>query len=224
MSFGATAASYVVHQNSGLWLTRSVLMGSSVDANGTTSHMCTFAPATNGNLLIAIVAGAVTSSTPAGWNLLVSAVQWTGLYVFTKTAAPNESSFTTTHNAANYAIRGIVYEFPTSTTVLASNSAISVGGGPVSGPSLAGLSGTYTLFAARSHGLTTSAGMIEATWTTPGSKDYEEYVGSGGNEGVGLSVAAQQGVTGASASCLYTMTWDNTATDNGESVTFALSV
>lgn len=220
MSFGAMAASYVVQHNT----TRSPLVGSSVDANGTINHTCTFASATSGNLLIAIIAGAVTSSTPPGWNLLVSALNNTGLYVFTKTATSNENSLTTTHNAANYAIRGIVYEFPASTTVIGSNSEINASGGTISSPGLVGLTGTYTLFAARSHGLTTPSGMVQIGWSTPSLKDYEEYVGSSSNDGVGLSIASQQNMTASSVSCLYTMMWDNTASDTGESVIFALSM
>ncbi len=208
----------------GLWHSRSVLAGSSVDANGTASHTCTFAPATSGHRLVAIVAGAVASSTPAGWSLVVSAVQLTGLYVFTKIATGGESSFTTTHNSANYAIRGVVYELPASATVLGSNSQLLAGGGAVSGPAMTGLTGTYAVFAARSHGLTLPSGSIEASWTAPTIEDYEEFVGSNGNDGIGLSVAVQSGVSGDSFSCVYNMMWDNTAIDVGESAVVAISV
>lgn len=224
MSFGMVAASYLTYSGSPYpWQNRSVLAGGSVDPNGTNSHTCTFTPAVNGNLLVAMVAAAVTSSTPAGWSLLVSAVNHTGLYVFTKTASSGESSFTTTHNASNYAMRGIVYEFPAGTTALGSNSQINAGGGAISGPSVIGLSGTYTAFAARAHGLTLPSGSGEVTWTTPTTKEYEDFVGSNGNDGIGLSVAYQAGVTGSSFSSAYNVTWDNTAIDTGEAAAFALS-
>jgi len=224
MSFGVVASSYLSVIGSPYpWQNRSVLTGSSVDPNGTNSHTCTFTPAANGNFLVAIVAAAVTSSTPAGWNLLVSAVNHTGLYVFTKVASSGESSFTTTHNASNYAIRGIVYEFPVGMTMLGSNSQINVGGGAISGPSVTGLSGTYVTFAARAHGLTLPSGSSEVTWTTPATKEYEDFVGSNGNDGIGLSVAYQASVTGSSFSGAYNVTWDNTAIDTGEAVAFALS-
>lgn len=222
MSFGVVAASYLTYE-SGLWVNRSALTGSSVDPNGTTDHTCTFTPATSGNSLVAIMAGAVTSTTPVGWNLLVSAVNLTGLYVFTKTASANESSFTTTHNGSNYAIRAIVYEFPAGTMALGSNFQINAGGGDIIGPNVTGLTGTYTIVAARCHGLTTPTGSMDVAWTAPVTEDYEEYVGSGSNGGIGLSVAYQRGVSGSSFSCAYNMTWSNTANDTGESVVFALS-
>src|SRR6478752_3702729 len=93
------------------WVNRTVLSGSSVDPNGTTSHTCTFTAATSGNFLVAVVAGGVTSTTPSGWTLVTSAINNAGLYVFTKTASASESSFTTTHNGSNYPILGVVYEF-----------------------------------------------------------------------------------------------------------------
>lgn len=208
-----------------MWLSRSVLTGGSVDPNGTSSHTCTFTPATNGNLLVVIVAGSVTCTTPAGWSLLTSAVNYTGLYVFTKTASGGESSFTTTHNDSNYAIRGIVYEFSAGTTTIGSNAQTNVvGGGAISGPHLAGLTGTYAAFAARSHGLDLPNSTIDVTWTAPANEDYEEYVGAGDEQGIGLSIAYQSGLTAGSFSCEYSMTWDNTANDSGESVVFALSV
>lgn len=224
MSFGIVASSYLSVVSSPYpWQNRSILTGISVDPNGTNSHTCTFTPAVNGNLLVAVVAGAVTSSTPASWSLLVSAINYTGLYVFTKVANSGESSFTTTHSGSDYAIRGIVYEFPAGTTVLDSNSQINVGGGAITGPSVTGLSGTYMTFAARAHGLTLPNGSGEVIWTTPATKEYEDFVGSNGNDGIGLSVAYQAGMTGSSFSGAYNVTWDNTAIGTGEAVAFALS-
>lgn len=223
MSFGMVAASYLTWGNAGPWQNRSVLTGSSVDPNGTTSHTCTFAPATSGNLLVAIVAGSVTSSTPVGWSLVVAAIGQTGLYVFTKIASAGDSSFVTTHNSANYVIRGIVYELPAGMTILGSNYQAGVGGGGIVGPTITGLTGTYTVFAARSHGLTLPSGTIDASWTTPAIEDYEEYAGSDGNDGIGLAIGIQSNVTGSSFTCDYNMTWDNTANDTGESVVFALT-
>ena len=222
MSFGMVAASYLTVIPGG-WQNRTVLTGSSVDPNGTNSHTCTFTPASSGNFLVAIVAGSVTSTTPAGWTLAVSAINYCGLYVFTKTASAGENSFATTHNASNYAVRGIVYEFPAGTTVLGRNFETGVGGGDITGPSVAGLTGTYAIVAARCHVLTTPAGAMNATWTTPAVEDYEEFVGDTGTAGVGLSVAYQSSVTGGSFACAYNMTWDGTGSDTGEVVALALS-
>ena len=206
------------------WLTRSVLSGSSVDPNGTTSHTCSFTAATNGNYLVAVVAGAVTFTTPPGWTLSAFAVNNTALYVFTKIASAGENSFTTTHNGSNYAIRGIVYEFAAGTTFLGSNYDLNGGAGAVSGPTLNGLTGTYTLFGARCHGLTLSSGTMDVTWTTPSTSDYQEYVGAAANAGVGIAVAYQAGLSASSESLAYTMSYQNTANATGESLIFALDI
>lgn len=207
-----------------LWLNRSVLSGSSVDPNGTTSHTCTFTPATSGNYLVAIVAGAVTFTTPSGWTLVRSAILEGAVYVFAKTATGGESSFSTTHNGSNYAIRGIVYEFAAGTTLLGSNSGTADGGGAIAGPSVTGLGGTYTGFAARSHILPLSNSSIDATWTTPSTEDYEVSAGATATDGIGLSVAYQDGLTSSTFSASYNMTWQNNPTTAGEAVVFALAV
>lgn len=206
------------------WLQRTALAGASVNPNGTASHTCTFTAATSGNYLVAVVAGAVTFSTPAGWTLLASAVNEATVYVFTKTATAGESSFTTTHNGSNYAIRGVVYEFPVGTTSLSANYQTGVGTGTVTTPALSGLTGTYTLFGARAHGLTTSGGTIDATWITPSTEDYEVYVGASTIDGAGLSVAYADDMTVAAPALNYALLTDNTATTTGESVIFALNV
>jgi len=206
-----------------LWLNRSVLSGSSVDPNGTTSHTCTFTPATSGNYLVAIVAGAVTFTTPSGWTLVRSAILEGAVYVFAKTATGGESSFSTTHNGSNYAIRGIVYEFAAGTTLLGSNSGTADGGGAIAGPSVTGLGGTYTGFAVRACVITQAIGLIDATWTVPSTEEYEVSVGSTSNDGIGLSVAYQDGLTSSTFSASYYMSWANTSS-SGEAIVFALAV
>lgn len=59
------------------WINRTELSGSSIDPNGTITHTCTFTAAASGNLLVAIIAGAVISTTPSGWTLVNSAINGT---------------------------------------------------------------------------------------------------------------------------------------------------
>lgn len=210
---------------SGLWLNRTVLTGSSVAQNGTSSHTCAFTPATSGNYLVAIVAGGVTFSTPAGWTELVSAVGNAGLYVFTKTAASAESSFTTTHNGTNYPIRGVVYEFAAGTSALGSNGNPSQPQGVITGPTLSGLSGTYTRFAARSNLMTSNQSVHECDWTVPSQEDYDAYVPHDGisREGIQLSIAYDAMQTAASYTANF-VSDGSYAPDAGEAVVFALIV
>lgn len=205
------------------WVARTILSGSSVDPNATNQHTCSFTPATSGNLLVAIVAGAMTSSTPTGWTLVVSAIENTGLYVFAKTAGVGETSFATTHNAADYALRGVVYEFPAGVSVLGSNSRTGDSGGSISGPEITGLTGPYAIFAARSHGLTSPTGVIEVAWTAPSLKDYEASAGATVTDGVALSVAVDDHVVASTFSCEYVMTYEYTGTITGESIVIALT-
>src|SRR5690349_4085952 len=142
-----------------VWVNRTALSGSSTAANGTNSHTCTFTAATSGNFLVAVIGGAATSTTPAGWTLGISAVNNCGLYVFTKTASGGESSFSTTHNGSNRAILGVVYEFPAGTSFLSSNSTTGMAySSTVTGPQVTGLTGTFTRFAARSAVINNSGG------------------------------------------------------------------
>ena len=208
------------------WLNRTVLSGASVAQNGTSSHTCSFTPASGGNYLLAIVTGSVTCSTPAGWTLVAASVEMAGLYAFAKIASADEDSFATTHNGSNYAIRGIVYEFPAGTSVIGANYAFGLGGGTISSPALSGLEGTYSVFAARSHSLALANGSMSVNpWTLPATKDYEAYVGyAGGTEGVGLSVAYQDDTTGSTFAPNYNMTWENEPNNRGEGIIFALSI
>ena len=95
----------------GLWR-RSLIQA---PANGTTSHTINFTPASAGSLLVCVIAGSVTHSTPTGWTKQASAINNTELCVLTKTATAGESSFTTTHNNPNRVIAVVVYEFPAGT-------------------------------------------------------------------------------------------------------------
>lgn len=206
------------------WINRTELTGSSVNANGTASHTCTFTAATAGNFLVAVVAGSVTCSTPSGWTLVQSAVNFTGLYVFTKTASSGESSFSTTHNGSNYVISGIVYEYYTGTNVIGSNAMTGMGGGgTASGPQTTGLTGTYSRFAARSWSMSSAISTSTTTWTLPTLEDYDAYVPRASEDGIALTIAYDDGATGSSFNPSSFMSTTNTS-GSGEGVSWALNV
>lgn len=207
------------------WVSRTVLSGSSVTANGTSSHTCTFTPATSGNFLVAIMGGAVTFTTPAGWTLGESAVNNAGLYVFYKTASSSESSFSTTHNGADYAIEGVVYEFPAGTSFLASNSQTAMFfNSNNTGPTVSGLTGTYTRFAARTAIVDATNGTASHAWTIPSIEDYDAYVARSTNDGIELTIAYDDNQAGSSFTPSGTMTTTNITTSNGEGIAFALAL
>lgn len=118
-------------------------------ANGTNSHTIdpssgvvvageSFTP-TAGTLLIVLVSGSVTSSTPAGWTLAAQAVNNSGLYLWRRIAAGGDT-FTTTHNGTNFPVAFDIYEFPEDTVFIGANAAGNISatsGDP--GPTLTGL-------------------------------------------------------------------------------------
>ena len=207
------------------WINRTDLSGSSINANGTNSHTCTFTAATSGNFLVAIVAGAVTFSTPTGWTLVESIAGNSGMYVFSKTASNGESSFATTHNGSDYPIRGIVYEFPAGTSVLSSNNVggLATDGTPSKGPSVSSLTGTYTGFSARRCTLSSGSCTWAVAWLTPGIEDYDTYTPKGTQDGVALTIGYDDSQTGSSftASAQMTTTFSS---NTAEGVAFALSI
>lgn len=206
------------------WVNRTVLSGSSTAANGTNAHTCTFTAASSGNFLVAIVAGAVTFTTPTGWTLLQSAVGGSGLYVFTKTASAGESSFTTTHNGTNYAILGIVYEFYTGTAANGTAGTNNAVAATATSPSATGLTGTYTRIATRSWTISTGYTSGATTWRTPTVEDYDAYIPSGSQDGVTLSVAYDDGATGTSFSPDSDQIIQPSNLGNGCAISFALTV
>lgn len=210
-----------------LWVNRTVLSGSSVSQNGTNSHTCTFTAATAGNLLVAVVAASVTCTTPSGWTLQESAINYSALYVFTKTASSGESSFSTTHNDSNYPMKGVIYEYPAGTTYLNDNSETNQANNSTeTGPQVTGLTGTYTRFSARSWDLVSASGSVVSSWTVPGIQDYDSYVAVSPPEGgVFLGIAYDDNATGSSFNPSSLITVTNTGgVSTGEGVSFALSV
>jgi hypothetical protein len=180
------------------WVNRSLIQA---PRNGTTSHAVSFTPAAAGNLLVAIVEGAVTSTTPTGWTLPAngSAVNNTGLYVWYKTAAAGEASFSTTHNGANYPVGFVVYEFPAGSTFAASASGTGLASSAAN-PNLTGLTGTNLTYGAIGIADSSANGYTSTTWTATGSpvEDVDVDVVDSGTDGYGLSVAYVEANTASS--------------------------
>lgn len=146
------------------------------DRNGTTSHTVTpssgtvvagtaFTP-TEGRLLVCVVEGSVTSSTPSGWTLPTggSAINYTGLYVWYRTAAGSDS-FTTTHNGSNYPVIFHFFEFAAGSTFISSAAASDVYYAGGAGPSLTGLSGTLWVAAAMGQSQASDFEARTITWS-----------------------------------------------------------
>lgn len=208
-----------------LWVNRTVLSGASIAPNGTTSHTCTFTAATSGNLLVAVVAGPVTFTTPSGWTLVNSAVNFAGLYVFRKSASAGESSFTTTHNSSNPPIRGVVYEYASGSA--AQNSGTSTGNSDntsVSSPAVSSLTGTYTRFGTTA--LDISSGVTPGTtsWTVPTASDYDDNAPFSSQDGIQLGIGLDDGNSGASFTENANLSTGGGSPQTHERVAFALTV
>lgn len=145
--------------------------------NGTATHTVTpssgtvvagslFTP-TAGRLLVVVVEGAVTSTTPAGWTLPPggSAINNTGLYVWYRTAAGSDS-LATTHNGSDYPVVFDFYEYPSTATWVGVVSATAVNPGGGAGPTLSGLSGTNQVYAVGGQAATASfVGPWAGSWS-----------------------------------------------------------
>lgn len=206
------------------WVNRTVLSGSSVDENGTSSHTCTYTAAMAGNLLVAVIAGGVTSTTPSGWTLTASSVFDTGLYVFTKTASSGESSFSTTHNASNYMIKGLVYEFPSGTVVIGSSTDYAqANNGSITTPAITSLYGSYTRFCARSQPMSTGVSTGTISWSTPANQDYDSYSTVSSHAGMFLGVGTDDTGSGATFTPSFIITTTGESF-GGEAISWALTI
>lgn len=211
------------------WVNRAVFQA---PRNGSASHTidpssttglvsgAAFTP-TAGRLLVVVVEGAVTSSTPSGWTLPSggSAISESGLYVWYRTAAGGDT-FTTTHNAPNYPVVFAVYEFPAGSTFVKSVAATSVSN-TAANPNLTGLSGTNVIFGVKGTVMASPWTYGGAVWSSGYVEDYDDFVPYSGTDGYWLTIAAQEGITTSSAQ--PTATISGTAF-GAEALTFAVKV
>lgn len=183
--------------------------------NGTSSHTVSFSfTSTAGNLLVFLVAGAVTHTDPSGtWTEQLQPVSGCELSVFTKISTA-DTSITVDHNGSNYPVVWDVYEFPAGSTYLAGTSNIpsaGTSGAPRSwGDTLTGLPGTsVTVIAAASSGNTGGGSVtVTAAWSAPytSATDVTAPAGSG-TDGVGMVVGTTVGYTSTTAQPTWTPTW-----------------
>lgn len=177
-----------------LWLNHVAI---AAPRNGTTTHTVdpsggsvvvgtSFTP-TAGRLLVCVVEGSVTSTTPSGWTLPSggSAINNTGLYVFTKTAA-GADTVTSTHNGSNYAVVFHFFEFAAGSTFVGSQSATGVNGTSGTGPSLTGLTGTNLLFGVYAAGVASGSGAA-VSWSA-GVELIDTQVASAATDGYSYSL------------------------------------
>ena len=192
--------------------------------NGSTTHTVAFPAASAGNLLVVVAEGAVTSTTPAGFTLPAggSAINNTGLYVWWKVAAGGEASFTTTHNASNYPVAFVVYEFPAGSSFVKSVAATGVSK-TAANPSLTALTGTNLVVGAKASPRPSGWAYTETVWS--GSpvpvRDVDVTEVASGTDGYAFSLAVVEALTGVS--------WQPTGTVDGEfsqheALTFAVKV
>jgi hypothetical protein len=203
------------------WVNRTLVQAA---RNGTTSHTISFTAATAGNLLVAVLDGAVTSTTPTGWTLPTngSAINNTGLYVWTKTATAGESSFSTTHNASNYPVGAVVYEFPAGSTFVKAATATALAHTAAS-PTISSLTGTNLLMSAVAEDVPFTGGTAQTTWTGA-TEDTDVFaLNDTTNDGYLLSIGYSEDSTATS----YAPTGSTSGTGtliSKEALTWAINV
>lgn len=184
--------------------------------NGTNSHTidpssgtvvagALFTP-TSGRLLVCVVEGAVTSTTPSGWTLPSggSAINNTGLYVWYRTAVGGDT-FSTTHNGSNYPVVFDIYEFPAGSTFIGSAAQGNVSASGGAGPSLSGLTSSANWRAAAVGQDISGAAPSSFTWSN-GTEAVDTSIAASGTDGYGYSLTYLEDETGATYSSAATST------------------
>lgn len=175
------------------WLNRVVLQSAGTgsttetyDPNaGTVVSGTAFVP-TVGRLLVAIIGGPVTSTTPSGWTLPTSgsAINNNGLYVWWKVAAGSDTAVSTHNGDGTYPTIIEFLEFPAGSTFVGSNAAPIIANG-ASGPTLSGLTGTNLIMGASAY----PGGQAAAQTWTPGTIDTYAYKDNGSGKYVEFGTA-----------------------------------
>lgn len=206
-----------------MWTNRGSGVGA---ANGTTTHTVTipFSP-TSGRLLVAVMGGAVTFTTPTGWTAGPSQVGNQGLYVFTKTSDGTETSISTTHNGSNYPITWAFYEFASGSALTGTaGTATGVATGTTVWATVTALPGTaVTVFGAGTMGASSGVTSYSCAFTAPWIEDVDSFTAAGASpEGTYLAVGYQDGVTTTTSAVLGSVTGTGT-TGVGERLAFAVN-
>ena len=191
--------------------------------NGTLTHTVTFTAATSGNLLVAVIAAGVTHAFSAGWTERQQPVAGTELSVATKTAAAGETTVTITHNAANYPMQWVIYEFAAGSTFGVSLNQAGVAAA-AAWSTLGAIPSGSTVFAAHDFGIGAAAETnVTTAWTTPATEDVDAFTPvAGGTDGAYLSVAYVDSYTGGSLTPSAVATFTGVAAGDSERVAFSV--
>lgn len=187
-------------------------------ASGTVVSGAAFTP-TAGRLLVCLLEGAVTSTTPSGWDLEAEAVFYTGLYCWSRTAVGSDT-ISTTHNGSNYPVVAEFIEFPAGTTLDQVVAATEVSGDGGAGPALVDLpAGTRTVIAAA--GQVVAASTVP-TWTwAAGTELVDTGAAFSATDGYSYSSTVVEGSTATDLSIAATST---DTTNPVERIILALTV
>lgn len=109
-----------------------------VAGGGSADATLPFAAPAPGALLWLVAASSTVLSTPSGWDVVESAVEAQGLYLWSKTADGSETAVVTTRSVADAPVAANLFAFPAATDVLDTNAEPNV---PRSGVPATGLSG-----------------------------------------------------------------------------------
>lgn len=188
--------------------------------SGTVLAGSAFVP-TAGRLLVAIIAGPVTSTTPSGWSLHggASAVNNNGLYMFYKATAAGSDTLTTTHNGdGTWPTVVELLEFPAGSTFVDANSSTGASSSGGASPVVSGLTGTNLHLFALAYPNST------AGWTWTGAtEDADVAMGSSAPKLIELTTAYNEDST-ASSTGTVTAARDAAHPFPTERVTFVINV
>jgi uncharacterized cupin superfamily protein len=190
--------------------------------NGTTSHTISFGfTSTSGNLLVAVIHGAVTH-TASGWTKQAGPVAAGECSLFTKTSA-GDSSIAVTHNGSNYPVNYVIYEFASGSTFTGTDSTT---GANDTMPALTGLPGTeQVIIAALGRVTTGSETNASISPGAPWIEDGDLFVAnSAGTDGAYLAVVHQLNVTATSITPTITPTYSGTWGTVREKISAAFNI
>lgn len=201
------------------WINRTV---ASHNGNGTNSSTFTFTQPSAGNLIVAIVGGPVTCTTPVGFTMSEGTVLNNGLYAFTKISDGTETSFTTTHNGTDYPVACVVYEFsPGVVSTSANDNFVSSSGGYQ--PAVSGYGPNAILLSAK---ISAEDQMIKwrmaADWTAA-TEDYSDVIYSVNGDAV-ISIAYSINSDATWQPRCDILTTSGSVTPTAEAITIAINL
>ena len=183
--------------------------------NGTNAHTADPSSGTNdvagtpftptaGRLLVCVVEGPVTSTTPSGWSIDPDgdAVSNTGLYVFYREAAGGDT-FSTVHNGPDLPVMFDFYEFPEDSAFLTVNFEVGVSASGGAGPSISLPGGAHWVAGAVGQVVTGNPGSA-VSWSA-GTEATERYEAGGATDGYAYGLTYFDDFVGGSASVAATL-------------------